>query len=181
VHAQDAKEAAKKAKLAKVAAKAEKAKALAANGSTKAADKKAKAKAESDAKKVGNGISERAACPLHRWVCRFLGRTWCNSIAVQHSHDCAQWWPPLASHMGCWHRQAEEAEELAAALRAAQSTPKGSKKDTAHPMLKGYDPPVVEAAWCGAGGGMMLPCQCPLCDESRVHCGTGAVRKLAAQ
>ena len=49
---QDAKEAAKKAKLAKVAAKAEKAKALAANGSTKAADKKAKAKAESDAKKV---------------------------------------------------------------------------------------------------------------------------------
>ena len=41
--------------------------------------------------------------------------------------------------------QAEEAEELAAALRAAQSTPKGSKKDTAHPMLKGYDPPVVEA------------------------------------
>lgn len=44
--------------------------------------------------------------------------------------------------------QAEEAEELAAALRAAQSTPKGSKKDTAHPMLKGYDPPVVEAAWC---------------------------------
>jgi hypothetical protein len=44
--------------------------------------------------------------------------------------------------------QAEEAEELAAALRAAQSTPKGSKKDTTHPMLKGYDPPVVEAAWC---------------------------------
>ena len=44
--------------------------------------------------------------------------------------------------------QAEEAEELAAALRSAQSTPKGSKKDTAHPMLKGYDPPVVEAAWC---------------------------------
>jgi hypothetical protein len=49
---QDAKEAAKKAKLAKLAAKAEKARAPAA-GSTKAADKKAKAKAESDAKKVG--------------------------------------------------------------------------------------------------------------------------------
>lgn len=48
---QDAKEAAKKAKLAKLAAKAEKARAPAA-GSTKAADKKAKAKAESDAKKV---------------------------------------------------------------------------------------------------------------------------------
>jgi hypothetical protein len=50
-HTKDAKEAAKKAKLAKLAAKAEKAKTPAANAS-KAADKKAKAKAESDAKKV---------------------------------------------------------------------------------------------------------------------------------
>jgi len=43
--------------------------------------------------------------------------------------------------------QAAEAEELAAALRAAQATPKGQKKDTSVEMLKGYNPPVVESAW----------------------------------
>lgn len=68
---QDAKEAAKKAKLAKLAAKAEKARAPAA-GSTKAADKKAKAKAESDAKKVGirhtmHHVSSSCQWPTASW------------------------------------------------------------------------------------------------------------------
>ncbi len=44
--------------------------------------------------------------------------------------------------------QREEAEELAEALRSAQATPKGQKKDTTAAMPRGYHPPAVEAAWC---------------------------------
>lgn len=59
VNSQEAKDAQKAAKAAKAAAKAEKMKAFAA-GSAKGAEKKAKAKAESDAKKVSSGASNEA-------------------------------------------------------------------------------------------------------------------------
>lgn len=138
---QDAKEAAKKAKAAKAAAKIEKMKAFAAV-STKAAEKKAKAKAESDAKKVGLGIFRIQAsvllqifrtCPSDQHTCHSIAG--CLRMSVDGQN---------VTTLGL---QAAEAEELAAALRAVQATPKGEKKDTTAPMLKGYDPPVVEAAW----------------------------------
>eukprot|EP00208_Stichococcus_sp_RCC1054_P003787 CAMPEP_0206141402 /NCGR_PEP_ID=MMETSP1473-20131121/12794_1 /ASSEMBLY_ACC=CAM_ASM_001109 /TAXON_ID=1461547 /ORGANISM="Stichococcus sp, Strain RCC1054" /LENGTH=1079 /DNA_ID=CAMNT_0053535961 /DNA_START=148 /DNA_END=3387 /DNA_ORIENTATION=+ len=44
-------------------------------------------------------------------------------------------------------KQKEEAEELASALRAAEATPKGKKKDTTAAMPRSYHPPAVEAAW----------------------------------
>ena len=151
---QAAKLAEKEAKKAKAQAKKEKMAAMAA-GDSKNAERKAKAKAESEAKRVGvshsfpkmgdssHHVHDRTERSRMRHVS--LGAP-CSASATTpflHPWNVSTAFGPIASSP----QQAEEAAEVKAALEAVQATPKGQKKDTAAAMLKGYDPPTVEAAW----------------------------------